>query len=99
MDPLLSLLQGLAVGNGLTHPVQQYGAYADFALLNNLITPQQHKMLHKAYLPCKLAAKSCGECPHGLHKVSPANASSTGELSSPSPTTSISLLAAVAMSR
>jgi len=50
-------------GTGRTHPVQQYGAYADFALLNNLITPQEHKTLHKAYLPCKLAAKSCGEWP------------------------------------
>lgn len=30
-------LKGLAIGNGLTDPAIQYGAYADFAMLNKLI--------------------------------------------------------------
>lgn len=30
-------LKGLAIGNGLTDPAIQYGAYGDYALLNNLI--------------------------------------------------------------
>ena len=31
-------LKGLAIGNGLTDPAIQYGAYADYALINNLIS-------------------------------------------------------------
>jgi carboxypeptidase C (cathepsin A) len=30
-------VQGLAIGNGLTNPAIQYGAYSDYALLNGLI--------------------------------------------------------------
>lgn len=30
-------LKGLAIGNGLTDPIIQYGAYADFAAKNQLI--------------------------------------------------------------
>ena len=30
-------LKGLAIGNGLTDPEIQFGAYADFAFLNGLI--------------------------------------------------------------
>lgn len=32
-------LKGFAIGNGLTDPGIQYGAYADYAVLNNLIPP------------------------------------------------------------
>ena len=32
-------LKGLAIGNGLTDPAIQYGAYADFAEKNGLISP------------------------------------------------------------
>lgn len=35
-------LKGLAIGNGLTDPAIQYGAYADFALLNNLVPKPVH---------------------------------------------------------
>jgi hypothetical protein len=31
-------LKGVAIGNGLTNPAVQYGAYADFALQNKLIS-------------------------------------------------------------
>jgi carboxypeptidase C (cathepsin A) len=31
-------LKGVAIGNGLTMPAVQFGAYADFALQNNLIS-------------------------------------------------------------
>eukprot|EP00898_Chlorokybus_atmophyticus_P003175 jgi/Chlat1/3859/Chrsp26S00302 len=38
-------LKGLAIGNGLTNPEIQYGAYADYALRNNLITEVQRDLI------------------------------------------------------
>lgn len=35
-------LKGLAIGNGLTDPAIQYGAYADYALLHRLIPKGVH---------------------------------------------------------
>ena len=35
-------LKGLAIGTGLTDPAIQYGAYADFALLNKLVPKPVH---------------------------------------------------------
>ena len=35
-------LKGLAIGNGLTDPAIQYGAYADFALDNGLVSQGTH---------------------------------------------------------
>ena len=32
-------LKGFAVGNGLTDPGIQYGAYSDYAVINNLVSP------------------------------------------------------------
>ena len=31
--------KGLAIGNGLTDPGIQYGAYSDYAVVNNLVSP------------------------------------------------------------
>ena len=39
-------LKGLAIGNGLTEPVIQYGAYADFSYRNGLIGKGLHDSLN-----------------------------------------------------
>ena len=31
--------KGFAIGNGLTDPGIQYGAYSDYAVINNLVSP------------------------------------------------------------
>ncbi len=48
-------LKGFAIGNGLTDPGIQYGAYSDFALINNLISPAAAKWI-KAVRDCCLSA-------------------------------------------
>ena len=35
-------LKGIAIGNGLTNPAIQYGAYADYALMNGIIGKSVH---------------------------------------------------------
>lgn len=45
--------KGLAIGNGLTNPAIQYGAYADFGLQNNLIGKSIHDGI-KAVRPTRL---------------------------------------------
>ena len=35
-------LKGLAIGNGMTNPAIQFGAYADYALMNNIIGKSVH---------------------------------------------------------
>ena len=44
-------LKGFAIGNGLTDPGIQYGAYSDFALINNLISPAAARWI-KAVRDC-----------------------------------------------
>ena len=44
LDPPVNL-QGLAIGNGLTDPAIQYGAYSDYALMNGLIGQAMHDRL------------------------------------------------------
>ena len=48
-------LKGFAIGNGLTDPGIQYGAYSDFALINNLIAPTAARWI-KAVRECCLSA-------------------------------------------
>ena len=48
-------LKGFAIGNGLTDPGIQYGAYSDFALINNLISPTAARWI-KAVRDCCLSA-------------------------------------------
>jgi serine carboxypeptidase-like clade IV len=48
------LFQGFAIGNGLTVPEIQYGAYADFVLDMGLIGESTHKTISKIYPLCKL---------------------------------------------
>jgi len=52
-------LKGLAIGNGLTKPSIQYGAYADFALQHDLISQSTHDNMMMFYPACKLALEVC----------------------------------------
>lgn len=52
-------LRGLAIGNGLTDPAIQYGAYADFAMEAGLITEEARDGIAILYPACKLALEAC----------------------------------------
>lgn len=52
-------LAGLAIGNGLTDPAIQYGAYADFALSVDLISQEDRDRVAMLYPACKLALQVC----------------------------------------
>lgn len=45
-------LAGIAIGNGLTNPKIQYGAYADFAYQNGLISETLHSTMKKGVSTC-----------------------------------------------
>lgn len=51
--------KGLAIGNGLTDPALQYGAYADFAYDHGLIGKTMHSFVQAVYPICKLGANVC----------------------------------------
>ncbi|XP_039129735.1 serine carboxypeptidase-like [Dioscorea cayenensis subsp. rotundata] len=53
-------LKGFAIGNGLTNPSIQYGAYADFAYSMGLIGEAAHDKISKIYPICELGIKLCG---------------------------------------
>ncbi|XP_077221714.1 serine carboxypeptidase-like [Tasmannia lanceolata] len=53
-------LKGFAIGNGLTDPAIQYGAYADYALDMGIIEKSDYKKINKFYPACELAIKLCG---------------------------------------
>ncbi|KAJ3682751.1 hypothetical protein LUZ60_012978 [Juncus effusus] len=53
-------LKGFAIGNGLTDPEIQYGAYGDFALEMGLIGETTYKTINKIFPLCKLGIKLCG---------------------------------------
>lgn len=46
-------------GNGLTDPAIQYGAYADFAALNGLISEDARQLILSAFPACKTAIDVC----------------------------------------
>lgn len=52
--------QGFAIGNGLTDPAIQYGAYADFALDMGIVTQSEHDRINKVLPLCEVAIKLCG---------------------------------------
>ena len=52
-------LAGLAIGNGLTDPAIQYGAYADFALEHGLISQETRDEIMTFYPACRLALEAC----------------------------------------
>ncbi|KAL8515937.1 hypothetical protein ACS0TY_014588 [Phlomoides rotata] len=53
-------LQGLAIGNGLTHPGIQYKAYPDYALDMKLINQTYYNRLIKSLPLCLKQIKICG---------------------------------------
>ncbi|KAI3900944.1 hypothetical protein MKW92_015494 [Papaver armeniacum] len=54
-------LKGCAIGNGLTNPIIQYEAYADYALQNKLINESDYKHINTHLFPeCKRIATLCG---------------------------------------
>ncbi|CAH2072119.1 unnamed protein product [Thlaspi arvense] len=52
-------LKGFAIGNGLTNPEIQYGAYGDYALEMKLISESLHESLKKEYADCQSSIKQC----------------------------------------
>lgn len=63
-------LKGIAIGNGLVEPLTQYGAYADYALDNDLISQKQHDMIQAAYkATCAPAIKACQSSQATGHSV------------------------------
>eukprot|EP00898_Chlorokybus_atmophyticus_P001230 jgi/Chlat1/2107/Chrsp17S02698 len=53
--------QGIAIGNGLTDPEIQYGAYADFARDNGLINNSTYHLVQAQGPGCKRAIHLCGD--------------------------------------
>lgn len=53
-------LQGFAIGNGLTDPAIQYGAYADYALEMGIISQRAHSSITKIYPLCQRGIELCG---------------------------------------
>ncbi|ESQ42261.1 hypothetical protein EUTSA_v10013297mg [Eutrema salsugineum] len=52
-------LKGIAIGNGLTNPEIQYGAYGDYALEMKLISQSDHESLKQDYIDCQSSTKQC----------------------------------------
>jgi len=52
-------LKGFAIGNGLTDPAIQYGAYGDFSLANDLIDKDTYDNVMWYYPSCKKAIDVC----------------------------------------
>ena len=52
-------LAGFAIGNGLVDPAIQYGAYLDFAVQNDLLSPSVRDAAMTLYPACKMALEAC----------------------------------------
>jgi len=52
-------LRGFAIGNGLTEPATQYGAYADFARDNGLIGDMTRAGIRRIFPWCKFGIDLC----------------------------------------
>lgn len=53
--------QGFAIGNGLTDPGIQYGAYADYSLDMGLISKSDYKIINTLLPVCEAGIKLCGK--------------------------------------
>ena len=53
--------KGFAIGNGLTVPSIQYGAYADYAFDHGLITEEIRDQVNALYPTCQLALEACDD--------------------------------------
>jgi len=58
-DGVIINLQGMAVGNGLVNPEEQYPAYIDFGFENGLIGDEEKAQIEKAYPVCGGLIKGC----------------------------------------
>jgi carboxypeptidase C (cathepsin A) len=58
--------KGLAVGNGLTDPTIQYGAYSDYAVMNKLISESTRTRMRAIYPLCKFGAQICNRLKVGF---------------------------------
>lgn len=54
------LKQGFAIGNGLTDPAIQYGAYSDYALDMGLISKSDYSKINRFLPVCEAGIKLCG---------------------------------------
>eukprot|EP00775_Hariotina_reticulata_P005749 gene5749-5989_t len=54
-------LKGVAIGNGLTQPAVQFGAYADYALQENLISQGTRDSIMWWYPLCRWGANYCSQ--------------------------------------
>lgn len=54
-------LKGFAIGNGLTDPAIQYGAYADYAIAHDLIDQDTYDNVMWYYPSCKAAIQTCNK--------------------------------------
>ena len=54
-------LKGLAIGNGLTYPAIQYGAYPEFAYQHGLISESSRDRMMSLYPACKFALDACDD--------------------------------------
>jgi len=57
--PVRINLRGMAVGNGLTDPEIQYGAYADYSLGNDIVSASAAAKAMTAYPACRKAIEAC----------------------------------------
>ncbi|KAI5648584.1 hypothetical protein M9H77_34589 [Catharanthus roseus] len=53
-------LKGFAIGNGLTDPAIQYGAYSDYALDMGLISKSDYSKINRFLPVCEAGIKLCG---------------------------------------
>ena len=59
-SPVRVNFKGLAVGNGLTDPEMQYGAYADYALGNDVVSAEAARKARKMFqTDCKKKIAAC----------------------------------------
>ena len=68
--PVLINLIGLAIGNGLTDPAIQYGAYADYSIGNDIVSSEAAEAAKKKFPECRVAIEKCVNAPQWASKKS-----------------------------
>jgi serine carboxypeptidase-like clade IV len=68
--PVLINLIGLAIGNGLTDPAIQYGAYADYSIGNDIVSAKAAEDATKKFPECRVAIEQCVNAPKWATKKS-----------------------------
>eukprot|EP01025_Chloroclados_australasicus_P047754 TRINITY_DN5387_c0_g1_i1.p1 TRINITY_DN5387_c0_g1~~TRINITY_DN5387_c0_g1_i1.p1 ORF type:complete len:512 (+),score=47.01 TRINITY_DN5387_c0_g1_i1:55-1536(+) len=57
--PININLKGIAIGDGYTDPTIQFGAYADFAYMNGLLTEKERDIVNSYVPECQLQLSEC----------------------------------------